>query len=161
MEQQGKHTPVVALTAHSGREERDRCVAAGMDEVITKPVTTARLAAVISGAASPEPETRVLDAVGGNVRLLARVREAFVRQTPRLLAAIREAIDDRNPDAIARNAHTLKGAMSHFTMSDAQSLAAEIEQAGKDGNYVRAGELLPKLEAAAEDLGKKIDAALA
>jgi hypothetical protein len=38
--------------------------------------------------------------------------------------------------------------------------AAEIEQAGKDGNYVRAAHLLPKLEAAAEELGKKIDAAL-
>ena len=88
------------------------------------------------------------------------MREAFVRQTPRLLAAVREAIDDRNPDAIARNAHTLKGAMSNFTGSDAQSLAAEIEQAGMDGNYVRAAELLPKLEAAAEELGKKIDAAL-
>ena len=105
---------------------------------MTKPVTTARLAAIIGGAASPEPEARLLDAAGGNVRLLARVREAFVRQTPRLLAAIREGIDDRNPDAISRNAHTLKGAMSNFTGSDAQSLAAEIEQAGKDGNYVRA-----------------------
>jgi two-component system, sensor histidine kinase and response regulator len=156
---EGKHTPVVALTAHSGRDEHERCRAAGMDDVITKPVTTARLAAVISGATSEEP--KVLDAVGGNVRLLARVRDAFVKQTPRLLAAIREAIDDRNPDAIARNAHTLKGAMSNFVGSDAQTLAAEIEQAGKDGNYVRAADLLPKLEAAADDLGKKIDAALA
>jgi len=158
--ERGKHTPVVALTAHSGREERERCVAAGMNDVITKPVTTARLAAVISGAAEPEQPT-VLDAVGGNVRLLARVREAYVRQTPRLLAAIREAIDDRNPDAIARNAHTLKGAMSNFTGSEAQTLAAEIEQAGKDGNYVRAADLLPRLEAAAEELGKRIDEALA
>jgi HPt (histidine-containing phosphotransfer) domain-containing protein len=103
----------------------------------------------------------VLDAVGGNVHLLARVRDAFVKQTPRLLAAIREGIDDRNPDAIARNAHTLKGAMSNFAGSEAQTLAAEIEQAGKDGNYVRAADLLPKLEAAAQDLGKRIDAALA
>ncbi|HEV2721901.1 MAG TPA: response regulator [Thermoanaerobaculia bacterium] len=158
--EQGKHTPVIALTAHSGRDEHDRCVAAGMDDVITKPVTTARLAAVISGAAA-DAEPRVLDAVGGNVLLLARVRDAFVRQTPRLLAAIREAIDDRNPDAIARNAHTLKGAMSNFTGSDAQSLAAELEQAGKDGNYVRAADLLPRLEAATDELGKKIDAALA
>jgi signal transduction histidine kinase/CheY-like chemotaxis protein len=158
--EQGKHTPVVALTAHSGRDERERCVAAGMDDVITKPVTTARLAAIISGAAGPEPEPNLLDAAGGNVRLLARVRDAFVRQTPRLLAAIREGIDDRNPDAIARNAHTLKGAMSNFTGSAAQSLSAEIEQAGKDGNYVLAAALLPKLEAATEELGKKIDAAL-
>jgi two-component system sensor histidine kinase/response regulator len=157
----GKHTPVIALTAHSGRDERERCVAAGMDDVITKPVTTARLAAVISGAASPEPEPRVLDAVGGNVRLLARVRDAFVRQTPRLLAAIREGIDDHNADAVSRNAHTLKGAMSNFTAGDAQSLAAEIEQAGKDANFSRAAELLPKLEAAAQELGKRIDAALA
>jgi CheY-like chemotaxis protein len=158
--ERGRHTPVVALTAHSGREERERCVAAGMNDVITKPVTTARLAAIISGAAEPESSSHVLDAVGGNVHLLARVRDAYVRQTPRLLAAIREAIDDRNADAIARNAHTLKGAVSHFTGSDAQTLAAEIEQAGKDGNYVRAADLLPKLEAAAEELGKKIDAAL-
>jgi signal transduction histidine kinase/CheY-like chemotaxis protein len=159
MEQaEGKHTPVVALTAHSGRDEHERCRAAGMDDVITKPVTTARLAAVISGAADGEP--KVLAAVGGNVRLLARVRDAFVKQTPRLLAAIREAIDDRNPDAIARNAHTLKGAMSNFAGSEAQTLAAQIEQAGKDGNYVRAADLLPRLEAAADELGKRIDAAL-
>ena len=94
------------------------------------------------------------------MRLLARVREAYVRQTPRLLAAMREAIDDRNADAIARNAHTLKGAMSNFPGSDPQSLAADLEQAGKDGNYVLAADLLPRLEAAAEQLGKKIDAAL-
>ena len=86
-------------------------MAAGMDDVITKPVTTARL------------------------------------------AAIREGIDDRNPDVISRNAHTLKGAMSNFPGSDAQSLAAEIEQAGKDGNYVLAGALQRCFSAAAMTAG--------
>jgi two-component system sensor histidine kinase/response regulator len=160
-QEQGKHTPVIALTAHSGRDERDRCIAAGMDDVITKPVTTARLAAVISGAASPESDSKVLQDVGGNVLLLARVRDAFTKQTPRLLAAIREAIDDRNADAVTRNAHTLKGAMSNFTETDAKDLAAEIENAGKINDFDRAAELLPKLETAADELGKKIDAALA
>src|SRR5204862_108641 len=83
---------LIALTAYTAPEDRDRCIASGMDGVLTKPLTQNRLAAVLRGQ-SPEPDgDTILEAVGGNVKLLARVRDAFVSQSPRLIDAKRDAL---------------------------------------------------------------------
>src|SRR5437763_1980900 len=76
------------------------------------------LAAALRGTpAEEEPAAEdhdVLAAVGGNMKLLARVRALFVEQTPRLLQGIREAINTRDAETIRKKAHTLKGAVANF-----------------------------------------------
>jgi two-component system sensor histidine kinase/response regulator len=161
--EQPPRTPIVALTAHTTREMRDRCLAAGFDSVLAKPVSQQSLATVLRGTAEEETapaDDDVLAAVGGNMKLLARVRAAFAEQTPRLLQGIRDAIGTRDADAITRNAHTLKGAVSNFGAADAIHAASEIERAGTEEAIDRAAELLPLLEAKLRDLEAKLEAAL-
>jgi len=160
----GARTPIVALTAHTTREMRDRCLAAGFDSVLPKPVSQPALAAVLRGAeapASPPPdEPDILSAVGGNMKLLARVREAFVEQTPRLMQGIRDAIAARDAKSIYEKAHTMKGAVSNFGVAGAVQAASEIERAGRESAIDRAAELLPLLEAKVRDLEERLEEAL-
>jgi two-component system sensor histidine kinase/response regulator len=166
--ERGVRTPIVAVTAHSTREDRDRCLAAGFDAVLTKPATQATLGAIIrevTGMATPShavatPVDAILEAVGGNVRLLARVRDAFAMQTPRLLAALRDAVNSADGEALYQTAHTLKGAISNFDVPDAIIATAEIERAAKAEDFTRAAELLPDLEAAIHRLEERIETAL-
>src|SRR5207244_12506131 len=91
-------TPIVALTAHTTRETRQRCLAAGFDSVLAKPVSQPALAAVLRGSAPEEQlptDDDLVAAVGGNMKLLARVREAFAEQSPRLMQGILDAIGTR------------------------------------------------------------------
>jgi signal transduction histidine kinase/CheY-like chemotaxis protein len=158
-------TPIVALTAHTTHEMREKCLAAGFDSILAKPVSQASLAAVLRGT-MPEEEPaaadeNVLAAVGGNAKLLARVRAAYAEQTPRLVQGIRDAINSRDALSIAQKAHTLKGAVSNFGIADAVHAASEVERAGKENAIDRAAELLPLLEAKLRDLEAKLEAALA
>jgi CheY-like chemotaxis protein len=159
--ERGRHTRVIALTGYTDAEDRQRCIAAGMDGVVTKPLTQNRLAAVLRGQ-SPEPDgDTVLEAVGGNVKLLARVRDAFITQSPRLIDSMRDAIAQRNSDTLYRSAHTLKGAISNFGIGEALDAAIQIERAGRDADFGRAATILPTLEAAVRELEERMSAALA
>jgi CheY-like chemotaxis protein len=167
--ERGVRTPMIAVTAHATVENRERCIAAGFDGVLTKPATQATLGAIIreaTGIASarspdrPGPADAILDAVGGNVALLSRVRDAFAMQTPRLLTALREAVATRDGDAIFQTAHTLKGSISNFDVPDAIAATAALERAGKTADFARAAELLPTVEAAIQELSERIEAAL-
>ena len=132
-----------------------------MDGVLSKPLTQNRLAAVLRGQ-SPEPEAdTIMEAVGGNVKLLERVRDAFTSQSPRLIATMREAIGERNSDELYRAAHTLKGAVSNFGMGEALEAAIQIERAGRDADFAAAAALLPSLESSVRELETRMSAALA
>lgn len=141
----GGTTPVVALTAHTSREDRDQCLAAGMVSVVTKPVDSKHLAAAIRTYAKRET---LVDVVGGNPALLVRVRDAFERQTPEMLDSIREALSRGDAEAMARHAHKLKGSLSYFPGERGSAIAADIEKAAKAGNLGEIAVLLPDLESA-------------
>ncbi len=151
----GNRTPVIALTAHTSARDRDRCIAAGMNAVLTKPVDSTHLAAAIEKVTHRDA---IADVVGGNMALLARVRDAFTKQTPELLTGIREAIDRRDGDELGRHAHKLKGSMSYFPGERGADIAREIEQAARAADFVRAAGLLPDLERAVRDLERALNA---
>ncbi|MEA2237625.1 MAG: two-component system, sensor histidine kinase and response regulator [Thermoanaerobaculia bacterium] len=164
--------PIIAMTAsaspNAGAEERDRYIAAGFAAVLQKPATQAAIGAVIrdvTGSQTPSPgrpesSGSILDAVGGNPRLLMRVRDAFATQVPRLLTAIREAIDNKDRDAIGQAARTLRGAISNFDVPAPIAATLQIERAAAEEDFARAAALLPELEIAIRELEEKIDAAL-
>jgi signal transduction histidine kinase/CheY-like chemotaxis protein len=149
----GNRTPVVALTAHTSARDRDRCLAAGMDYVLTKPVDSTHLATAIETTTHREA---IAEVVGGNMALLARVRDAFTKQTPELLSGIREAIAGRDGDELARLAHKLKGSMSYFPGGRGAELARELEHAARNDDFLVAAGLLPDLERAVGDLERAL-----
>ena len=144
----GGTTPVIALTAHSTREDADRCMAAGMKAVLVKPVDASRLAVTIGDRPRGESDRSLLDVVGGSVELFRRVREVFAKQTPELLAAIRTAAAERDANAVARHAHKLKGSLSNFPRDSGATVAAELERVAREGDLRKVDEMLTELERA-------------
>lgn len=151
------HTPIVALTAHTTREDRERCIEAGMDAVLIKPIDLKQLHEMVRSVTGIDP---IVEAVGGNVKLLERVSDAFARQNPTLMAAMRGAISNRDGDSLYSAAHTMKGAVSNFDGDPSYDLSMMVEQAAKDRDFTRAAALILRLEAAVTALERRISAAV-
>ena len=134
--QTGGHLPIVAMTAHALRGDRERCLEAGMDEYISKPIHVRQLLETIERAvggpsaeawteavAPAETETvdwkEVLKVAHGDRKLLGTIVAAALEELPRLLAAIREAVAAANHTALRLSAHTLKGSVQYFGASRA------------------------------------------
>ena len=142
----GAHIPIVALTAHVVKGDAERCLAAGMDGYVPKPLRATELFAAIESALNPagrvpadRPSDEVLDEalllerVGGDRRALAQLVELFLADAPLLVESIRRAIEEKDARALQAAAHTLKGAVSNFAASAATGAAARLQQIGESG----------------------------
>jgi CheY-like chemotaxis protein/HPt (histidine-containing phosphotransfer) domain-containing protein len=142
--------PIVALTAHAGEEQRERCFRAGMDGFVTKPFAESELTSAMrsvlkvrSGGAKPmAPEGKalaVLDretAIGrasGDRALLAELTGIFLEETPETLSRVEQALEARDAKAIERLAHRLKGALLTLAAPAAAQAALELETAASAG----------------------------
>jgi two-component system, sensor histidine kinase and response regulator len=144
-EEEGMRTPIYAITAHTQRDERDRCLESGMDGVLTKPIDRNELSRIMRSLRR-DP-------------FLARVSAAFSEQTPRLVAALRDAIACRDAEALYQTAHKLKGSVSNFP-TPAVELATELESLARAGEIDRAAALMPPLEDALRELEMRLATSL-
>ena len=153
--ERGSRTPIVAFTAHSRREDRARCLEAGMDAVLTKPIDLTQLEEIVRSLTGAEP---IVNAVGGDLKLLARVSDAFTKQTPLLLTHIRKAIDAGDAEELYQGAHKMKGAVSNFEGDPSFDLSLMLETAAREGDFKRAATLVRRLESAVTALERRISA---
>ena len=149
---QGARVPIIALTAHASHEDRDRCLAAGMTAMLTKPVSAAQLGEAIDDSGSRDS---IAELTAGNPALLARLRDAFQRQTPELLGAIHAALAAGDQPELVRHAHKLKGSLSYFE-GPAAEVSRQFESAIRAGEMERAAALLPELEVAIDALSARL-----
>ncbi len=156
-EPEGIHVPIVALTANTRREDRYRCIEAGMDAVLTKPIDLQALQDIVRTVTGVEP---LVEAVGGNVKLLERVSTAFAKQTPALLEEMRRAIANSDGETLYRAAHTMKGAVSNFEGDPSVDLSVMLEDSARAGDFPRATILVGRLASAVTALERRISAAL-
>jgi PAS domain S-box-containing protein len=156
--------PIVAMTAHAMKGDRERCLEAGMDAYVSKPIQGRKLFDVIESVfalpAEPQKEARseespepvfdrsaVLDRVEGDRKLLHEILGLFFDEIPGLMSEIQEPLARGDARALERAAHTLKGCVGTFGARRAYDLAQTLETMGRGGNLTEANQTYAKLEA--------------
>jgi PAS domain S-box-containing protein len=175
----GRHMPIIAMTAHAMKGDRERCLEAGMDGYLTKPLQIEALLAVLEEIGLTEPARaaadnasgpmtnpgfdpqQALQQVQGDSALLKELVALFLEECPKHLAAIAGAIAAADALEVQRAAHTLKGSAAVITAKDVHSAAERIEAAAREQHWDDIRRCWQELEQAVNRLRPALQALIA
>ncbi len=143
-----ERVPIIAMTAHAIKGDRERCLEAGMDVYVSKPIDSDKLfeaietltrkvgysKKVVADSATVD-KTLLLKAFDGDWSFLKEIVEVFLIDYPRLMDNLRRANTEGDGDLLMRSAHSLKGMLRNFQAESAAEVAFEIEKMAKTENF--------------------------
>jgi CheY-like chemotaxis protein len=177
----GGHVPIVAMTAHALKRDRERCLTAGMDGYISKPIRAEELFSVIekltnesrdkegrpaSKCVIPLAEdifdlSKAMTAANGDRELFKEVANLFFNVATRKIAKLKEGVSKNDGKIVQECAHTLKGSVINFGAKRAFEAAQRLELIGKNGTWTAAERAQLELEIEFKLLERAIKSAIA
>jgi len=139
----GQHIRIIAMTAHAMSGDRDRCLTAGMDGYLSKPIDPQKLFAAVEQqddervqTPSAKPiafdEEALRQRLDGDEALMAEVIRVFLEDLPERLTAIKDAIAQRNAEGLRAAAHALKGSAGNLSAGGLFEAARVLERIGAE-----------------------------
>ncbi len=148
----GKDIPIAAITAHAMVGDRERCLNAGMNGYITKPIEAQKLfeeiATLVPGCVKGQliDLNMALSRVDDDEHLLKELATLFLGEIPKLLKRLGEAVDAGDSKELEFAAHRIKGSVQHFSADEVVATALKLENLGREGDMHSAQELYKELQ---------------
>jgi len=162
----GGHLPIVALTARARKEDRERCLAAGMDDFLAKPIQAADLWGAIDRVVTTPPSNQprrslldpqvILAACGGEAAIFEKLCQTFRARLPDHLKAVHDSLANDDLGQLREAAHKLVGMVAVFSTT-VGSVASELEDRAAQGQIEDARSLAAQLESTSAELMQQID----